>query len=310
MPCAIFNKGVDFVLKKFACIDIGGTAIKYGIVNDEARLLFQSETPTEALNGGTFIMEKVKKLIYQMKNDHNLSGICISTAGMVDREGTIFHSASLIPEYIGTPVKQIMEKEFFLPCEVENDVRCAGLAEAISGAALGSESALCLTIGTGVGGCVILGGKIWHGFSGSAGEIGYIHMDNSSFQELGAGSVLVKNTEQALNLPQGSLNGKIVFKKAAEGDTVCIEMINRMTDVLGKGIANLCYLLNPETVVVGGGVTGQGEPLRAELESAMKRYLLPVIADKTKLVFAKHGNDAGMLGAFYHFKQLHPEGGV
>lgn len=294
----------------FACIDIGGTAIKYGVVNEEAKLLFQSVTPTEAMNGGPFIMEKVKNLIAGMKNDFELSGICISTAGMVDRKGAIFHAASLIPNYIGTPVKDIMEKEFSLPCEVENDVRCAGLSEAVSGAAAGKSSALCLTIGTGIGGCVIIDGRIWHGVSGSAGEIGYIHMDGGqSFQELGAGSVLVKNTEKELGLPDGSLNGKIIFQRASEGDEVCKRMINRMTDIIGKGIANLCYLFNPEAVVIGGGVTGQGDPLRKEIEDAMKRYLLPVIADKTELVFAKHGNDAGMLGAFYHFRQLHPEGG-
>lgn len=290
-------------MKYFACVDIGGTAIKYGVVNEDAKILFQSQTPTEAMNGGMFIMEKVKKLIHEMSADYAFSGICISTAGMVDREGAIFYAAPLIPNYIGVRVKDIMEKEFSLPCEVENDVRCAGLAEAVSGAASGKSSALCLTVGTGIGGCVIIDGKIWHGVSGSAGEIGYIHMDGSSFQELGAGSILVKNTENELGLPEGSLNGKIIFQKAAEGDDVCIEMIHRMTDVLGRGIANLCYLLNPEVVVVGGGVTGSGEPLRAEIEAAMRKYLLPVIADKTELVFAKHGNDAGMLGAFYHFRQ-------
>lgn len=297
-------------MKYFACVDIGGTAIKYGVVNENAELVLQSETPTLAANGGAFIMEKVKMLIKEMGEKYNFSGICISTAGMVDRKGVIFHAASLIPEYIGTPVKKIMEDEFSLPCEVENDVRCAGLAEAVSGAACGKSSALCITVGTGVGGCVIIDGKIWHGFSGSAGEIGYVHMESGSFQELGAGSILVKNTEKALSLPAGTLNGKIIFERAANGDCVCIEMIHRMTDVLGKGIANLCYLFNPETVVIGGGVTGQGEPLRAELEEAVKRYLLPVIANKTEIKFAKHGNDAGMLGAFYYFRQLHPEGGI
>lgn len=294
-------------MKYFACVDIGGTAIKYGAVNENAQILFQSQTPTEAINGGAFIMEKVKKLICEMSRSYVFSGICISTAGMVDRNGAIFHAAPLIPNYIGTKVKEIMESAFALPCEVENDVRCAGLAEAVSGAALGRSSALCLTVGTGIGGCVIIDGKIWHGVSGSAGEIGYIHMDGGSFQELGAGSILVKNAERALGVESGSLNGKIIFEKAAAGDLICSEMIDRMTDVLGKGIANLCYLLNPEIVVIGGGVTGQGESLRAAIEAAVLRYLLPVIADKTEIAFAKHGNDAGMLGAFYYFRQLHPE---
>lgn len=294
-------------MKHFACVDIGGTAIKYGVVNSNAEFIFKSETPTEAMNGGPFIMEKVKKLIAEMSRDYSFAGICISTAGMVDRNGAIFHAAPLIPEYINTPVKHIMEQEFSLPCEVENDVRCAGLAEAVSGAAAGRSSSLCLTVGTGIGGCVVIDGKIWHGVSGSAGEIGYIHMDDSSFQDLGAGSILVKNCERGLNLPAGSLNGKIVFEKAEQGDPVCTEAIEKMLDVLGKGIANLCYLLNPEIVVVGGGITGEGEPLRLRLEAAVRKYLLPVIADRTELAFAKHRNNAGMLGAFYYFSQLHPE---
>lgn len=290
-------------MQYYACIDIGGTAIKYGVVNRNAEFVFTSETPTEAQKGGDAIMQKAEALIAELQQRFTLTGICISTAGMVDKNGVIFHAASLIPHYIGTPVKQRLQSRFNLPCEVENDVRCAGLAEAVSGSAAGSDSALCLTVGTGIGGCVIIGGKIWHGVGGSAGEVGYIHMENGSFQDLAAGSVLVKNTEQALQMPAGSLDGKRVFEMAAQGNAVCAEKIAQMVDVLGKGIANLCYLLNPQTVVIGGGVTGQGEPLRAEIEKAVQRYLLPVIAQKTAVVFARHGNRAGMLGAFYHFIQ-------
>ena len=120
-------------------------------------------------------------------------GICVSTAGMVDVEkGEIFYSGPLIPNYAGTKIKARMEAEFGLPCQVENDVNCAGLAEARSGAALGSSPALCLTIGTGIGGCILIGGRVFHGFSGSACEVGYMHMDGSDFQTLGAASILVK----------------------------------------------------------------------------------------------------------------------
>ena len=291
-------------MKKYVSIDIGGTAIKHGIIGENADIIVKGKMPTEAQKGGPGIMEKVVRIIERYRKDYELSGICISTAGMVDVEkGEIFYSAPLIPDYAGTKIKEELEKRFSIPCEVENDVNCAGLAENVSGAAKGSRITLCLTIGTGIGGCILIDGEVFHGFGGSACEVGYMYMDGSDFQTLGAASILTKKGAAKKRRPQEEWNGYRIFEAAKQGDTVCLKAIDEMTDVLGKGIANICYVLNPQTVVLGGGIMAQEGFLKPRIQESIRRYLISDIADKTAVVFAKYQNDAGMLGAYYHFQK-------
>ncbi len=291
-------------MKKYVSIDIGGTAIKHGIIGENADIIVKGKMPTEAQKGGPGIMEKVVRIIERYRKDYELSGICISTAGMVDVEkGEIFYSAPLIPDYAGTKIKEELEKRFSIPCEVENDVNCAGLAENVSGAAKGSRITLCLTIGTGIGGCILIDGEVFHGFGGSACEVGYMYMDGSDFQTLGAASILTKKVAAKKRRPQEEWNGYRIFEAAKQGDTVCLKAIDEMTDVLGKGIANICYVLNPQTVVLGGGIMAQEGFLKPRIQESIRRYLISDIADKTAVVFAKYQNDAGMLGAYYHFQK-------
>ena len=186
-------------MKKYISIDIGGTAIKYGIICENAEIVLKGSLKTEAWRGGPEILKKVIGIVEHLieHTGEAITGICISTAGMVDTErGSIFYSAPLIPDYAGTEFKKTLEEKFHIPCEVENDVNCAGLAEYSSGAAKGCKVVLMLTIGTGIGGCIVLDGKVFHGFSNSACEVGYMHMDDSDFQTLGAASILSKKVSQ------------------------------------------------------------------------------------------------------------------
>ena len=172
-------------MKQYICIDIGGTSIKYGIIQEDAVFVAAGEMPTEAMqHGGPGIMKKAVKIIEDYLKDRSPAGICISTAGMVDCEaGRITHSAPLIPEYTGTEIKKTLEERFHLPCEVENDVNCAGLAENFAGASRGTKISLCLTIGTGIGGAIVIDNQVFHGFSGSGCEIGYMHLPGGEFQD-------------------------------------------------------------------------------------------------------------------------------
>ena len=149
-------------MKKYISIDIGGTAIKYGIIGEDATVFSRDETPTRAEQGGPAILQRVIDLTEALLQTTTASGICISTAGMVDPvRGEIFYAAPLIPNYAGTCFKQVLETKFGLPCEVENDVNCAGLAEYRSGAAQGSRSMVMLTIGTGIANlCYVLDPEI------------------------------------------------------------------------------------------------------------------------------------------------------
>lgn len=295
-------------MKKYVSIDIGGTAIKYGLVSGDGEILERHEMDTEASKGGPAILEKAIAITKRYVEAEEIGGICISTAGMVDVEkGEIFYAGPQIPDYAGTKFKAVLEEKFRLPCEVENDVNCAGLAESVSGAAKGSSSSLTLTVGTGIGGCAVINGQVYHGFSNSACEVGYIHMGGSSFQQLGATSVLTRKTAERKGEPVSAWNGRRVFEQARRGDAVCNQMIDEMADALGMGIANICYVLNPEVVVLGGGVMAQEAVLRSKIQKAINKYLVPSMAEKLKLQFAVHRNDAGMLGAYYHFRGKHPD---
>lgn len=339
-------------MKKYVSIDIGGTTMKYGLIGEDGVILCCGQRDTEAYKGGPSILEKAAEIVEDYQKTARISGICISTAGMVDTEkGEIRYAAPLIPDYTGTRFKAVLEDRFQVSCEVENDVNCAGLAEAVSGAARGSRVALMLTVGTGIGGCLILDGHVFHGASGSACEVGYMHMDGSDFQTLGAASILtekVTSRKEALReetaqcaearedaaeaehpretaeaehsqemaeaeslwktaeqdgKSRESWDGYHIFEAAGKGDPVCIRAIDEMVDVLGKGIANLCYVINPEVVVLGGGIMAQEAYLKERVEAAVERWLLPAVASHTRIAFAEHRNSAGMLGAFYHFKQ-------
>jgi len=294
-------------MKEYICIDIGGTSIKYGMVREDGSFLTTGEMPTEAMQyGGPGIMEKAKKIVETYQAEYRPEGICVSTAGMVDCEnGKITYASPLIPDYTGTEIKKTLEELYGIPCEVENDVNCAGLAEHFAGAARGSRISVCLTIGTGIGGAILIGGKVFHGFSGSGCEVGYMHLPGGEFQDLGASSILVKKVASYKNTDPEEINGKYVFEQAKQGDEDCIRAIREMCEVLGMGIANICYVVNPEVVVLGGGIMAQKEYLKDLLRDSLDKYLLPSVAQHTRLEFAQNQNQAGMLGAYYNFRSRH-----
>lgn len=294
-------------MKKYVSIDIGGTAIKYGLLSADGIIIHRGETPTEAWKGGPSILEKAITITDRFYQEHEIAGICISTAGIVNTEkGLIQHSAPLIPGYTGICFKEPMQQRFCVPCEVENDVNCAGLAEYLTGAGKESDPMLMLTVGTGIGGCLVTGGHVFHGVSYSACEVGYMHMLGSDFQTLGSASSLVKKIAERKQEPVENWNGLRIFSEARLGNSVCIKAIDEMTDIIGLGIANLCYVLNPQTVVLGGGIMAQEDYLKDKIQTAVTSYLIDSIASHVTVTFAKHRNDAGMLGAFCHFKSCHP----
>ena len=293
-------------MKFYVSIDIGGTSIKHGILDENIKFITSGEIATEAQKGGKNILEKVINIVSEYKKEYTLSGICISTAGMVDCEkGEIIHASDLIPNYTGTQIKKTLEDIFSIPCEVENDVNCAGLAEYFSGSAKGSSISLCLTIGTGIGGSIIINDRVFHGFSGSACEVG--NMFKGKFEDLGATSILVKKVAKLKNCSENDIDGKLIFEMAKNNDEDCIKAIDEMVDILGMGIANICYVINPEVVVLGGGIMAQKDYLYDKIRLSLDKYLIPTISSKTKLEFAKNQNKAGMLGAYYNFISIHKD---
>lgn len=291
-------------MKTYVAIDIGGTSIKYGLIDEEEQLLEGHEMPTEAHLGGPGIMAKIKSIVEQYQKDHVLSGICMSSAGMVDPDkGEIFYAGPQIPNYAGTAFKKELEAQFGLPCELENDVNCAGLAESVSGSAKDSQITVCLTIGTGIGGCLVQDGRVFHGFSNSACEVGYMHLSDGAFQDLASTTALVQYVADQHGDSFDQWNGRRIFTEATEGNLKCMAGIERMVDYLAQGIANICYVVNPQTIVLGGGIMAQEAILKPKLQAALKTYLVSSLEEKTELTFAQHKNTAGMFGAYYNFKQ-------
>lgn len=292
-------------MSTYLCIDIGGTSVKYGIYREEEGFLEVRSLDTLAHLGAPSVLERTMEAAQALLSKYpGALGICISTAGMVDcEEGRIVYASPLIPDYTGSPVRSLFEARFGLPCEVENDVNCAGLAEYHSGAARGASSCLCLTVGTGIGGAFLQEGKVLHGFCGSGCEVGYLPLPGGAFQDLASASSLVKRAAAYKGLPAGALSGKEVFSMAIDWqDPDCIRAIDEMAACLGMGIAGLCYTLNPQIVVLGGGIMVQKDYLYGKIRAAIDDCLLPFIARNTALEFAHNQNRAGMLGAYYHFR--------
>ena len=235
--------------------------------------------------------------------DHTgkISGIAISTAGMVDPvTGTILHASDAIPGYAGISYKAYMEEHFHLPCAVENDVNCAGLAESISGAGKGSRINLCLTVGTGIGCCLVVDGKVFHGASNSACEVGYMHLVPGSFQDEAATSALVRRVTERKKAEVW--DGFRIFEAAKAGDPICQEELERLADLLGMGIANICFVINPERIILGGGIMEQEAYMKPRIEAALEKYLVSQIWKHTTVCMAAYQNNAGMLGALYHLQ--------
>ena len=292
-------------MKKYICIDIGGTAIKYGIINEEGEFIDKQNIPSNAKKGGAHLITVVKDIIssYLTKHD-NIIGVAMSTAGMVDtQKGEIVYAGKQIPDYIGTNWKKIIQDTFSLPCEIDNDVNCAGLAEAVSGSGKDRDFVLCLTIGTGIGACFTQGQKIYHGHSYSAFEVGYMKLPGGDFQDLASTTALIENFRQKTGDNTSNVNGKIIFELAKKGDENAKSSIDEMVDNLCMGIANLCYAVNPNVVVLGGGIMAQRDYLLEKIRLSMQKFLLKNICDKTVFETAYYNNDAGMLGAYYNFIQ-------
>ena len=325
--------------KRYFALDIGGTKTKYALLGEKGEILSTYEKDTEAQRGGSFILENVKREICRVLEELNgelteraldgkkaeapveqkaevsveqkveakveslLAGICISTAGMVDEiRGEIIHAGPQIPEYKGCKWKEEIERTFSIPCEVENDVKCAGLGEYSFGSGKGTSSMLCLTIGTGIGGSFILNEEVYHGTSHSAMEIGYMQIPGGMFQRMASTSALVKRVASRKGEAEELWNGKRIFEEVAKEDKICLEELDRLCDALSIGLSNLCYAFNPECIVLGGGIMEQKEILLPKIWGHLQEHLVPIVAENTRLLAASLGNRAGLLGAYVHFQ--------
>ncbi len=294
-------------MKQYVVIDIGGTSIKYGCATGEGTFLEKSSWPTRtAEDSGTAIPQKVIAIVRDLAKRHELAGVAIDTAGIV-RPGSdgeiVFAGETTFPGYSGTKLGKIVREAVNLPVLVENDVNAAALGEVWLGAAKNAESAFMMTIGTNLGGCFVQQGRIWHGASFSAGELGYLrlHGEKRILEDVASTRALIREASFLHNMSPSELTGEMIFDWAQDGDEDALTAIDVLADNLGEGIAAVCCLLNPEVIVLGGGIMAQKKIMGPVLQRRLETLVMPAMRKNTRLEFAALGNDAGMLGALYAF---------
>lgn len=285
-------------------IDIGGTTIKYGVIDpktEDYQLLGKLDTGTSEQD---FRMEnRLEKIIDAVEKDYELKGIAISTAGVVDAEtGKIIYANKNIPNYKGTNLKGILEEKYNVPVTVENDVNSALLGELNYGELQGVHSALMLTIGTGVGGALYLNKAIYHGFTHSAGEVGYALMNGKNIEETASARALVARVAQQVD--EEAVDGHWIFEQAINHQhPIAIKEIDFMVSEVMHLVNNYVALINPEVVIFGGGIMEQVDYLKPRVVNKFKAINAnQLVVENTKIEFASLGNQAGMLGAYVHFK--------
>lgn len=290
--------------KKIAALDIGGTSIKSGLW-DGSRIQDVRETDTNAKNGGAYVMERAKEIL---KTYGPFDAIGISTAGQVDPEqGCIRYANENIPGYTGMQVKQILEQEFGVPAAVENDVNAAALGEGIWGAGAGEKDFLCITYGTGVGGAIVIGGKVYGGSACSAGEFGgiVVHPEDrtpdspfSGCYEKYASVTALVNRAKAYDRTLDT--GRKIFARIGEPEVKAL--VDGWIDEIVYGLISVIHIFNPSCIVLGGGIMAQPyiiEQVRLRTEREIMSSFRNVTLRQAKL-----GNMAGMMGAVFLARKL------
>ena len=286
---------------KVLCYDIGGTDIKYGIIED-GELLFKDSMKTDAFLGQDAL---VKKLIWTTKDilkKNSVVGVGISCAGSVDiNKGVITIAPEDISEFGGLNFNYIFKENFNLPCVADNDVNCFALAEGKTGAAKNMKNYLTMTVGTGIGGAIVIDNKLWRGANFNGAEFGRMLLNDRKFEALASTQALVRNARKAGIVAS---NGIDVFDAYDKKDITRIPVVKEFFNNLALGIANLLYIFDPEAIIIGGGISNRKQ-LSTEIKRELKRIMVPDFFVTTKVLNAKHGNDGGILGAYYNFMNVY-----
>ena len=299
-------------------VDIGGTTVKLGLFNKDAELLDKWEIPTVKVNGGEQILPDVAKSILKKMEEKGIAksdiiGIGVGAPGAVDEEGTMVGGAVNLGWGV-LNIPQILKEYLDVPVKAANDANVAALGEMWQGGGKGHRNMVAVTLGTGVGGGIIVEGKILTGATGAGGEIGHIHMEDNEtelcgckkkgcLEQYASATGIVRLAKRRLAeddkpscLREGEISAKTVFDGVKAGDEVAIEIAERFGNYLGKGLAMVACTVNPEVFVIGGGVSKAGEILLSFIKPSFEKYVFSP-CKKVEFALAKLGNDAGIYGA-------------
>ncbi|WP_161520382.1 MULTISPECIES: ROK family protein [Bacillus] len=291
-------------MKEYIAFDIGGTQIKYGIVSEIGRVLKRKTVATEIHSGGEQIIQKLIYVSKKIMNEHTIAGIGISTTGIVDiNKGIVTGGADHIPGYSTIPIIDRLQEILKVPVLIDNDVNCAAFGEKWNGSGREKENFIMLTLGTGIGGAIFIDGELYRGHSFSAGEWGNMLIEGKTFEEVASISGLIRLVRKYKG--KGEWNGKRIFELYDKGDREVAQAVGIFFKHLAIGISNLAYIFNPETIIIGGGITDRGNEFLKEVKEEVSKYLNQEIYNNCEIELAQNGNCAGMIGAIYHFLHHH-----
>lgn len=298
-------------------VDIGGTTVKMGLFDKEGCVLEKWEIPTITENNGEGILpdiaESIKAVMEEKKiTEADVIGVGVGAPGPVDEEGTIYKAVNL--GWGEFNISKVLGGYLNLPVKAGNDANVAALGEMWQGGGKGHSNMVAVTLGTGVGGGIIIGGKIVTGATGAGGEIGHIHIEDAEteicgcknygcLEQYASATGVVRLARRRLakddapsSLRKGELSAKAVFDAVKAGDDVAIEIAKQFGEYLGKGLAAVAAVVNPEIFVVGGGVSKAGEILFDYIKPAYEKYAFHGCRG-AEFALATLGNDAGIYGA-------------
>lgn len=310
--------------KKLIGIDLGGTTIKFAILTTEGQIQTKWSLETDVTEKGSRIVPAIIESInhhislYDM-NKEDFLGIGMGSPGNVNHaDGTVIGAYNLNWKTIQN-VKQLVEEGTGIAFFIDNDANVAALGEQWIGAGNNEPNVVFMTLGTGVGGGIILNGELLHGSTGAAGEIGHIVVEPSGFDCTCGNSGCLETVASATgvvrlartmteeyagdsslkdSIDDGySVDAKMVFDAAREGDDFAILVVDKVCDYLALASGNIANMLNPSTIVIGGGVSRAGEFLAEKVREGFVTYAFPPIYKNTKIKIAELGNDAGVIGA-------------
>ncbi|MCI8801496.1 MAG: ROK family glucokinase [Lachnospiraceae bacterium] len=299
-------------------VDVGGTSVKMGLFDETGTILDKWEIPTRKENKGASVLPDVaRSLLAKMAEkgiqEKDLVGIGVGAPGPVDDEGTLVSGAVNIGwEPFNIP--EAMHAYINVPIKAANDANAAAYGEMWQGGGKGFNSIVAVTLGTGVGGGIIINGELLAGATGAGGEIGHMHMVDDETESCNCGNRgcmeqyasatgiarlarrrLEKDDEPSI-LREGKVSAKTVFDGVKAGDKVAVEIAEEFGEYLGKGLAMIASVLNPEAFIISGGVSKAGEILFSFIEPPFHKYVFRHCGN-AKFVLATLGNDAGIYGA-------------
>ena len=305
-------------------IDVGGTNVKIALVDGEGKIIYSNSVPTYAQMGYEYTVNNIKQAIRDLMKETNtdakeIEGIGFDFPGQVDYKTGVVKLAPNIPGWINVPIAQMIEEEFDIPTRIDNDVRCAALGELKFGAGKGCENFVCITVGTGIGSGLVINGQLVRGAANAAGEIGHIKLqmnggpicgcgDTGCLEAFASGPSIVAMAQEYLKGGKstkfremagadGEITPYIVAKAAEAGDPVAKRIFEIVGTYIGMGLVSVINLLNPEKVIIGGGVAAAGDLLLDPIRKTIKERAMVVAGNSVEIVPAELGNSAGVIGA-------------